>query len=74
MATTTLEIYRSQNGDRWQLIRDDVSGRAVVRHAANQSSGGHRTELDVQDFLSQAGSGPEYAALRRLLQKDEEAG
>jgi hypothetical protein len=70
MAIVTLDIYRSQNGDRWQLIRDDVSGRAIVRHEANQSSGGHRTDLDAHDFLSQAGSGPEYAALRRLLDQD----
>ncbi len=69
MAETTQDIYRSQNGDRWQLIRDDVSGRAVVRHQANPSSGGHRTDLDVDDFLSQDGPGPEYAALRRLLDR-----
>jgi hypothetical protein len=67
MTKTTTDIYRSQNGDRWQLIRDDVLGRSIVRHEANQSSGGHRTDIDTEDFLSQDGSGPEYAALRRLL-------
>jgi hypothetical protein len=67
MTKTTIDIYRSQNGDRWQFIRDDVSGRYIVRHEANQSSGGHRTDLDAEDFLSQDGPWPEYAALRRLL-------
>jgi hypothetical protein len=71
MTETTTSIYFSQNGDRWQLIRDDVSGRAVVRHQANQSSGGQRTDLGVDEFLSQAGSGPEYAALRRLLDEQD---
>jgi hypothetical protein len=67
MTDTKQPIYSSQNGDRWWLIRDDTSGRTVVRHEANQSSGGHRTDFEVEEFLSQAGSGPEYAALRRLL-------
>jgi hypothetical protein len=70
MAETAQTIYRSQNGDRWQLVRDDVSGRATVRHEANPSSGGHRTELEVEEFLSQAGSGPEFAALRDLLARN----
>lgn len=52
MTETTTSIYFSQNGDRWQLIRDDVSGQAVVRHQANQSSGGQRTDLGVDEFLS----------------------
>src|SRR5882757_4619588 len=61
------EIYRSSNGDRWTLIRDTNSGRRLVRHEANPSSGGQVTETDVEAFLSIGGSGPEFAALRRLL-------
>jgi hypothetical protein len=63
------EFYRSANGDRWILIRDPNSGRASVRHEANPSSGGHVTEMDVEAFLSIGGSGPEFAALRRLLDR-----
>jgi hypothetical protein len=61
------DVYRSSNGDRWKLVRDTDTGRAVVRHEPNQSSGGRITETDVEDFLSVNGSGPEFAALRRLL-------
>jgi hypothetical protein len=67
VAVSSEEIYRSANGDRWRLIRDDASGRVFVRHEANLSSGGHVTDTDVDDFLAVAGPGPEYAALRRLL-------
>jgi transaldolase len=37
------EIYRSCNGDRWQLVRDG-SGRRFVRHQANASAGGQVTD------------------------------
>jgi hypothetical protein len=67
MTDTRQRIYSSQNGDRWWLIRNDATGRNIVRHEANQSSGGHRTDIEVDEFLSHAGSGPEYAALRHLL-------
>ncbi len=61
------EIYRSSNGDRWTLIRDTNTGRLLVRHEANPSSGGQVTDTDADAFLSVAGSGPEFVALRRLL-------
>ncbi len=57
------DIYKSENGDVWRLIRDSTSGRVFVRHQANLSSGGHITDMNVEEFLSRAGSGPEYAAL-----------
>lgn len=67
MAQTMQDIYRSSNGDRWRLVRDDATGRLFVRHEANPASGGSVTETAVDDFLATAGGGPEYAALRRLL-------
>jgi hypothetical protein len=67
MTQSVEEIYRSANGDRWTLIRDLNSGRPSARHEANPSSGGQVTEMDVEAFLSIGGSGPEFAALRRLL-------
>jgi hypothetical protein len=68
MAASITEIYRSSNGDRWQLVRNGKPALAVVRHTANPSSGGQITETTVADFLSTNGPGPEYAALRRLLE------
>lgn len=61
------DLYRGANGDRRHLIRDAASGRTLVRHMANPSSGGGVTDTDVEAFLSVGGSGPEYVALRRLL-------
>jgi hypothetical protein len=68
------DIYRSSNGDRWRLIRDSGSGRQFVRHEPNPSSGGLATDTDVDDFLSVDGTGPEFAALRRLLDRPIESG
>jgi transaldolase len=61
------DIYRSSNGDHWQLISEHGSGRKLVRHTANSSSGGKVTDTDLDKFLSLAGSGPEVIELRRLL-------
>ncbi len=69
MTQPTEEFYRSANGDRWTLIRNPTSGRPSVRHEANPSSGGQVTETEVDAFLSIGGSGPEFAALRRLLDR-----
>jgi hypothetical protein len=60
-------IYRSSNGDLWTLIRDSSTGRVTVRHEPNPSSGGRATDMDVEEFLSVDGPGPEFAALRRIL-------
>jgi hypothetical protein len=49
------------------LVRDTSTGRMVVRHESNQASGGSVTDTDVEDFLKIDGSGPEFTALRRLL-------
>jgi transglutaminase-like putative cysteine protease len=63
----TENIYSSSNGDRWQLVHDTVAGRVFVRHEANAASGGHLTEVDLDEFLRRNGSGPEHAALRHLI-------
>jgi hypothetical protein len=60
-------LYRSSNGDLWRLMHDRESGRRFVRHEANPSSGGHVSDIELSDFLTTEGSGPEYTALRRLL-------
>lgn len=70
MAISMIEIYRSSNGDRWQLVNDPTS--TLVRHIPNPSSGGQATDTPVTDFLSTNGPGPEYAALRRVLEISDE--
>lgn len=67
MNLSSTDIYKSQNGDTWRLIRDAAADRVLVRHEGNPASGGHVTDLDVEEFLSRGGSGPEYAATRKLL-------
>ena len=74
MTLTAIDIYRSANGDRWQLMRDAATGRSFVRHEANPSSGGRVTETEVNKFLSVGGSGPEFAALRRALDRSVDGG
>jgi hypothetical protein len=69
MPVVTQHIYRSSNGDRWSLITDPSTGEKIVRHQANQSSGGRITDTDVDAFLQIGGSGPEFAALRKILEE-----
>lgn len=71
---STETIYTSPNGDRWTLIQDTVTSRAFVRHKANESSGGHQTDLSVEEFMRRGGSGPEHAALRHLISTRASAG
>jgi hypothetical protein len=71
MTVLITDIYRSSNGDCWKLVRtteSDEPKAALVRHIPNPSSGGSTTDIEVADFLSMNGPGPEYAALRRLLE------
>jgi hypothetical protein len=73
MTVSVTNIYTSSNGDHWRFIRDFGSGRAFVRHEPNPASGGRVTDTDVNDFLSIDGPGPEFAALRRLLESSTDA-
>ena len=67
MGIETRRLYRSANGDRWQLARDTASGRVFIRHEANAPSGGQVTDIEIGDFLSNGGHGPEHAELLRLI-------
>ncbi len=58
MTLCSNDIYKSENGDNWRLIHDPASGRVFVRHEANLSSGGHITDMDVEEFSSRAEAGP----------------
>jgi hypothetical protein len=50
MVLSVVDFYRSSNGDRWQLIRDTASGRSLVRHEPNLSSGGRVTDRTSKSF------------------------
>ena len=63
------DIYRSSNGDLWQLVRDASTSQILVRHTPNASSGGAVSEMSVEKFSAINGSGPEHGALRLLLRK-----
>lgn len=67
MTTDTRPIYSSSNGDRWLLVLDPESGRSLVRHEPNRSSGGRAVEVAVDDFLLRDGQSPQGVALRALL-------
>ena len=66
MPIATRDLYRSANGDRWLLVRDD-RGRVFVRHEANPASGGTVTDSEIAEFLTQGGLGPEKQELLRLI-------
>ncbi len=66
MPIATKDLYRSANGDRWLLVRDDA-GRVFIRHEANAPSGGTVTDTEVGEFLSRGGLGPEKQELLRLI-------
>ena len=67
MAIEARRLYRSPNGDRWHLARDAASGRVFIRHEANEPSGGQVTEIEIGDFLTSGGNGPQHAELLRLI-------
>ena len=45
------ELYVSENGDTWHLVRCSTSGSVFVRHRANAASGGHVDDLMIPVFL-----------------------
>ncbi len=67
MSLDTRELHRSANGDRWSLVRGAGSGRVVVRHEPNRSSGGLPSDMEVGDFPVRGGLGPEKQELLRLI-------
>lgn len=65
MTQNSRDIYNSSNGDRWTLMR--IGERVVVRHRANEPSGGAITDVELLDFLRAGGLGPEKQGLLRLI-------
>ena len=64
MAMNTRRLYRSANGDRWDLARDTATGRMFIRHEANEPSGGQVTDIEIGDFLT---SGRAWPSARRAV-------
>jgi hypothetical protein len=67
MSVKTEDLYRSSNGDCWQLLHDSSTQRTLVRHVPNTRSGGTATDMTVDEFLRIDGPGPEFDAVRRAL-------
>ncbi|CUX52875.1 MULTISPECIES: hypothetical protein [Agrobacterium] len=60
------QFAASSNGDNWYLgTRDDAT--SVVRHKGNPASGGHETEMRIEEFLLLRPFSPEQAALIEFL-------
>jgi hypothetical protein len=66
------EIYRSSNGDVWELIRAGAADQHMVRHTPTPSSGGQISLVTIEQFLAVKSTGPEHAALRILLRASEQ--
>jgi hypothetical protein len=66
MSFGTRELYRSPNGDRWDLVRETDSERVFIKHQPNPASGGRTSHVEIADFLKN-GHGPEHQALLRLI-------
>jgi hypothetical protein len=67
MSIVTKDVYRSSNGDRWQVLYGSSDQQILVRHLPNASSGGSVSEMPAEDFLRIGGPGPEFDAIRRAL-------
>jgi hypothetical protein len=65
MSYAARELYVSENGDRWFLVRGPQG--VFVRHAANAASGGDTTDIGLGEFLSADAREPEHQALRNLI-------
>lgn len=74
VAISSEDIYLNPNGDSWRLIRDTESKRVIVRREASLSLGGRVPDMDLNWFLDRGASGPEYAALSRLLGRATHSG
>ncbi len=64
MSVEVTELYHSENGDQWYLIRE--SGRVFVRHQPNEASGGQSSDTDIETFLARP-RGPEQEALLHMI-------
>ena len=67
MIPSRRELYRSHNGDSWFLARDPSDGHVFILHEPNLPSGGHRSQIEIGDFLRAGGNSAEHQALLRLI-------
>ncbi|MCQ8239587.1 hypothetical protein [Rhizosaccharibacter radicis] len=61
-------LYRSSNGDRWDVHHDPVAASGpVVRHTPNAASGGRATDTTLEVFATTTPAGPEHVAALEWL-------
>ena len=59
-------LYRSSNGDSWQLVKEGAAPVAV-EHQPAPSSGGDITRSEIGAFLRSHPTGPQHDELLRLV-------
>lgn len=69
MSIVVEDVYRSADGDSWELVRDTVAMRAFVRHESSRLSGGEVIDMSIEEFLNRDGSSPEHAHLSRIIHR-----
>lgn len=67
MAIKMRELYRSSNGDCWDLGRDLATGDVFIKYEPNAASGGQPSYIDIGAFLSRGPRNPEHRALLQLI-------
>ena len=60
-------FYTSSNGDTWDLVHDDETGRVSVMHRANAASGGAVVDFDLDAFLPRNRGSAETNELMKLI-------
>ena len=71
MIPSRRELYRSHNGDSWFLARDPSDGHVFILHEPNLPSGGHRSQIEIGDFLRAGGNSAEHQALVKQSRKKQ---
>ena len=60
-------IYESSNGDRWDLVREQVTDRLFVKHTPNIASSGLSSHIELGEFLCRNPYCAEHLALLDLI-------
>lgn len=64
---SVVHVYRSSNGDSWDLVGSDNGSDFSVRHTPNPASGGRPSETSLRDFLRVTPHSAEHQAVVQRL-------
>lgn len=68
MSNRPIEIYYSENGDRW-LLCEEEKDREFVRRVPSARSGSSASDIPVATFLASEKYGPQHDALRSMRER-----